>query len=204
MYSMQYLLTALVVVAIPGTGALYAVSVGVSRGWRAGIAAALGCTLGIVPHLVASALGLSVVMNMGAQIMTPVRLAGAAYLLYLAWQMWRDTGSTGMTDEASTRSTLEVVWRAVVLNLLNPKLTIFFLAFLPHFVSADAGPAWQQLASLSAVFMAMTFAVFAVYAVLAYWVRRLIAGTLSARRWVQRSFAAVFAGLAVELAVTDR
>lgn len=203
MFSAQFLLTSLVVVLIPGTGTLFTVSTGVSRGRRVGIAAAFGCTLGIVPHLAASALGLSAIMNMGAQVFGAVKLAGAAYLLYLAWQMWRETGAVDVRGDAIERSMSETVWRAIVLNLLNPKLTIFFLAFLPHFIVEGRGSATQQLLGLSAVFMAMTFLVFAAYAFAAAAARRVLSGP-RAMRWLQRSFAVIFAGLAVDLAFSDR
>lgn len=204
MFTTQFLLTSLVVVLVPGTGTLYTISTGISRDWRAGIAAAFGCTLGIVPHLLASALGLSAIMNMGAQVFTVVKLAGAAYLLYLAWQMWKDTGTLALERERDARSSVSVAWRAVVLNLLNPKLTIFFLAFLPHFIDPSAGSTLPQLAGLSSVFMAMTFVVFCFYALLASAARSAVGVTPGALRLLQRSFAVVFAGLAVELALTDR
>jgi threonine/homoserine/homoserine lactone efflux protein len=197
MFSAQFLLTSLVVVLIPGTGTLFTVSTGVSRGRRAGIAAAFGCTLGIVPHLAASALGLSAIMNMGAQVFSAVKFAGAAYLLYLAWQMWRETGAVDVQGDTVERSMSETVWRAIVLNLLNPKLTIFFLAFLPHFIVQGRGPATQQLLGLSAVFMAMTFLIFAVYAFAAAAARTVLSGP-RAMRWLQRSIwlSAIASGLA--------
>ena len=204
MFTTQFLLTSLVVVLVPGTGTLYTISTGISRDWRAGIAAAFGCTLGIVPHLLASAFGLSAIMNMGAQVFTMVKLAGAAYLLYLAWQMWKDTGTFAVERERDTRGSVSVAWRAVVLNLLNPKLTIFFLAFLPHFIDPSAGSTLSQLAGLSSVFMVMTFVVFCLYALLASAARSAVGVTPGALRLLQRSFAVVFAGLAVELALTDR
>jgi threonine/homoserine/homoserine lactone efflux protein len=203
MLSMQFLVTSLVVVLIPGTGTLYTVSTGVARGRRVGVAAAFGCTLGIVPHLLASALGLSAIMNMGAQVFTVVKFAGAAYMLFLAWQMWRDTGTFDSRRAANERGLLRVAWRGIVLNILNPKLTIFFLAFLPQFIDTGQTSAGQQLIGLSAVFMAMTFAVFAVYAYLAGTARSLLSRP-RATRWLQRSFAVVFAGLAVDLALTER
>lgn len=203
MLSTQFLLTSLVVVLIPGTGTLYTISTGVSSGRRAGIAAAMGCTLGIVPHLMASALGLSAIMNMSAQFFSVVKLAGAAYLLYLAWQMWHDTGAMaqGSGDEHLLRWE-QVSWRGVVLNLLNPKLTIFFLAFLPQFIDKEAsvGP---QLLGLSGVFMLMTFVVFVCYAVIAGAMRSLLSGE-RATAWIKRSFAVAFTGLAIDLALGDR
>jgi threonine/homoserine/homoserine lactone efflux protein len=203
-FTTQFLLTSLVVVLVPGTGTLYTISTGITRDWRAGIAAAFGCTLGIVPHLLASALGLSAIMNMGAQVFTVVKLAGAAYLLYLAWQMWRDTGTVSIERDRDNRGSASVAGRAVVLNLLNPKLTIFFLAFLPHFIDPAAGSSLSQFAGLSTVFMAMTFVIFCLYALVASAVRSAVGVTPGALRWLQRSFAVVFAGLAMELALTDR
>ncbi|MBI5231080.1 MAG: LysE family translocator [Coriobacteriales bacterium] len=203
MLSAQFLITSLVVVLLPGTGTLYTISTGVARGRRAGLAAAFGCTLGIVPHLLASALGLSAIMNLSAQVFGVVKLAGAAYLLFLAWQMWRETGSVDVDRDASERGMAQVAWRAIVLNLLNPKLTIFFLAFLPAFIEKGAGSAGQQLLGLSAVFMAMTFLVFAGYALIAGTARSVLSGP-RAMRWMQRSFAVVFAGLAVDLALSER
>lgn len=203
MLSTQFLLTSLVVVLIPGTGTLYTISTGVSNGRRAGIAAAFGCTLGIVPHLMASALGLSAIMNMSAQVFSVVKLAGAAYLLHLAWQIWRDTGTMalGSGDDRPLRWG-QVSWRGVVLNLLNPKLTIFFLAFLPQFIDKEASVT-PQLLGLSGVFMLMTFVVFAGYALIAGTMRSLLSGE-RVTMWIKRSFALVFTGLAIDLALSDR
>lgn len=203
MLSIQFLVTSLIVVMVPGTGTLYTVSAGVTRGWKTSIAAAIGCTLGIVPHLVASALGLSAIMNMGAHVFSVVKMAGAAYLVYLAWAMWRDGGSFAMEGGDDERRFTAVVGRGIALNLLNPKLTIFFLAFLPHFVLPGASEA-SQMASLSAVFMGMTFVVFCAYGIIASWAGSLFQVGPTATRWVRRSFAVAFAGLAVELAFTDR
>lgn len=122
MISAQFLLTSLIVVLIPGTGALYTISAGIAGGRRSGIAAAFGRTLGIVPHLVASVLGLSAIMNMSAQVFSVVKLAGAAYLLFLAWQMWKDTGAIELEGRSAERGALATVGRAIALNLLNPKL----------------------------------------------------------------------------------
>lgn len=201
---MQFLLTSLVVVLLPGTGTLYTISTGITRDWRAGIAAAVGCTFGIVPHLLASALGLSAIMDMGAQVFGLVKLAGAGYLLYLAWQTWKDTGTVSMERGQEARGLVSVAGRAVALNLLNPKLTVFFLAFLPHFITKEGGPMFMQLAGLSAVFMAMTLIVFCLYAVAASATRSLVGVSAGALRWMQRSFAVVFAVLAVELTLADR
>ncbi len=204
MFSTQFLITSLIVVLMPGTGAIYTISTGMAQSWRAGIAAAVGCTFGIVPHLLASILGLSAMMHMSAEVFSIVKYAGSAYLLYLAWQMWKDTGEVAFGPRSAGSSYAKVAWRGIVLNILNPKLTIFFLAFMPQFIKSGDMSATQQLVGLSAVFMLMTLAVFCVYGLIADGVRQVFGGMPKAMRWLQRSFAVVFAGLAAELAFSKR
>lgn len=203
MFSTTFLLTSLVVALIPGTGAIYTVQAGLFRGRRASLVAAFGCTLGIVPHLLASMLGLSFILHLSAEVFTALKLAGAAYLLYLAWATWQERGGLEFRERPKAR-TGQIIVRAVLLNMLNPKLTLFFLAFLPHFVSPGSASAVPQFLGLSLVFMAVTFLVFAVYGLLASSIRAWVVGSPRALVWARRSFAAVFAGLSVELALTDR
>ena len=204
MFSPEFLLTSLVVVLIPGTGTVYTVSTGLFYGPRASLAAAVGCTLGIVPHLLASILGLSFVLHMSALVFQGLKYAGAAYLLYLAWAMWRDRGALSFGSASPERSARQIVVRAIWLNLLNPKLTLFFFAFLPLAISPDAASPLAELLGLSLVFMALTLAVFAVYGVLASSVRKHVARSPRVILWLRRSFAAAFAALGLRLAVTDR
>lgn len=203
MFSPEFLLTSLVVVLIPGTGTVYTVSTGLFYGPRASLAAAVGCTLGIVPHLLASILGLSFVLHMSALVFQGLKYAGAAYLLYLAWAMWRDRGALSFGSASPERSARQIVVRAIWLNLLNPKLTLFFFAFLPLAISPDAASPLAELLGLSLVFMALTLAVFAVYGVLASSVRKHVARSPRVILWLRRSFAAAFAALGLRLAVTD-
>jgi threonine/homoserine/homoserine lactone efflux protein len=204
MLSTEFLLTSLIVVLIPGTGVIYTVSTGLFLGWRASIAAALGCTAGIVPHLLASILGLSALLHMSALAFQMVKYAGAAYLIYLAWSMWRETGT--LNFDASTRKTSlpRIAVRGVLINILNPKLTIFFLAFLPLFVSKDTGVALPQLLLLSMVFMAMTLLIFILYGTCAHSVRACVVTSSRRILWMQRTFALAFASLGVKLALTER
>ena len=202
MLTVPFLLTSLVVALIPGTGAIYTVSTGLFRGRRASLIAAFGCTLGIVPHLIASLLGLSLILHLSAEIFTVLKLAGAAYLLYLAWATWQERGGLSFRDEG-VRGSLGVIGRAVLLNLLNPKLTLFFLAFLPQFI-APGRPELPQFLALSGAFMLVTFLVFAAYGLLAGSVRQFVTTSPHALLWLRRSFAAAFAGLSVELALADR
>src|SRR5215217_1553000 len=126
MITPEFLFTPLGVVLIPGTGAIYTITTGLTLKWRASIAAAIGCTLGIVPHILASVLGLSAILNMSAQVFSVLKLAGAVYLLYLAWNMWREAGTLEINGKSRETSITQIIVKAIAINLLNPKLTIFF------------------------------------------------------------------------------
>ncbi len=206
MVSTEFLVTSFVVVLIPGTGVVFTLSTGLFLGWRASIYAALGCTAGILPHLTASVLGVAALLHLSAVAFQALKLAGAAYLLYLAWATWRDKGALSFTapGDGEALGHGRLVLRAFLLNILNPKLSIFFLAFLPQFVAADAAAPLGEMLLLSAIFMAMTFAVFVVYGVLAHGVRALVLGSPRVLAWMRRGFAAAFAVLGARLALSDR
>jgi len=206
MITTDFLITSLIVVLIPGTGVVFTVSTALILGKRAAVFAALGCTAGIVPHLLATVLGLAALLHMSALAFQALKFAGAAYLLYLAWATWRDKQAFAVDQAApaTTRSPIGIAAKAFLLNILNPKLSIFFLAFLPQFVPAGATSPLPHLLTLSGVFMAMTFAVFVVYGLLANGFRRAVIDSPRVQSWLRRSFAAAFAGLGVNLAVSDR
>lgn len=202
--SIAFLVTTLVIVATPGTGALYTIAAGLARGTRAGVVAAVGCTLGIVPHLLATVTGLAAVMHTSAVAFNTIKYAGVAYLLYLAWQTWRDRSELTVDDDtADPRSDWEVIRTAVAINVLNPKLTIFFVAFLPQFVSGTADPLPRMLL-LSAVFMLATFVVFAAYGWVAAGFRRHVLERPRVLQWLRRVFAGTYVALAGRLAVEGR
>jgi threonine/homoserine/homoserine lactone efflux protein len=204
MVSPAFVLTALIVVLIPGTGAVYTISTGLFQGWRASIAAALGCTAGIIPHVVASILGLSVVLHMSATVFHGLKWAGAIYLLYLGWAMWHDQRALTFDAAAPNQSPWHIITKAVLLNILNPKLTIFFFAFLPLFIAPNTASPTADLFILSAVFMGLTLIVFVVYGALASAIRTYIVNSPRFLIWLRRSFAATFVALAIHLAITDQ
>ena len=204
MLSLNFLITCLIVVLIPGTGVIFTVSTGLTAGKRASVFAALGCTAGIVPHLLASVLGLSALLHTSALAFEALKYAGAAYLLYLAYATWRDRTAFAMNDTPTISSAQSLMVRGLLLNILNPKLTIFFLAFLPQFVTPGAGAPALQMLLLSSVFMAMTFAVFVIYGLLANVFRRAVIESPRVQNWLRRSFAAAFAGLGLNLAFAQR
>ena len=204
MITPEFLITSLIVVLIPGTGVLFTVSCGLFLGKRASLYAALGCTLGILPHLLASILGLAALLHVSAVAFHLLKLAGAAYMLYLAWITWRECGGLSLDKPRDAGNAGRIVIRAFLMNILNPKLTIFFLAYLPQFIKAEAGDPLVQMLWFSAVFMAMTLAVFVVYGLLAHAAQRAILGSPRVLGWMQKGFAAVFASLGINLALSDR
>jgi threonine/homoserine/homoserine lactone efflux protein len=189
---------------VPGTGVIYTVSTGLTQGRRASVFAALGCTLGILPHLLATILGLAAVMHTSALAFQVLKFAGVAYLFYIAFATWRDTSAFAVAAIPTSATAIELIVKAFLLNILNPKLTIFFLAFLPQFVPADATDPVARLLVLSAAFMAMTFVVFVLYGLLAHTFRTTVIQSPRVQAWLRRGFAAAFASLGANLALTDK
>jgi len=204
MLSLEFLLTSLVVVLIPGAGVIYTVSTALIHGRRAGVIAALGCTAGIVPHLLATILGLAAVLHASALAFQGLKYAGVAYLFYLAYATWRDRSAFAVETGAVRCSAAGLIAKAFLLNILNPKLTIFFLAFLPQFIQPGASDPLRSLLILSATFMGMTFAVFVLYGLLAHLFRTAVIESTRVQTWLRRGFAASFAGLGANLALADR
>lgn len=202
--SLAFLVISLVVVISPGTGVLYTLAAALSRGTRASVIAAIGCTLGIVPQMLAAILGLSALLNASAAAFQILKYAGVAYLVYLAWSALRERGALSVEGNTGARSALQVVVTAVLINLLNPKLTLFFFAFLPQFVSPREPDALGHMVLLSLVFMLETLVVFVGYGLLAGQARRQIVSRPWAMSWMRRAFAASFVALAAKLALAER
>ena len=195
-------LTTLVIVATPGTGVLYTLAAGLSRGTRASLVAALGCTLGIVPHMAAAITGLAALLHASGVAFAVLKYLGVAYLLFMAVSTARDE-EVLTVREAAPRSAARVVLSGVLINLLNPKLTLFFFAFLPQFVTPGAHASLRML-ELSGVFMLVTLAVFALYGAFAASVRDRLIERPSVMPWMRRAFGATFVALAGRLALTTR
>lgn len=202
--SIAFLLTALVIVATPGTGVLYTLTAALSRGARASIIAAIGCTLGIVPPMVAAITGLAALLYASALWFQVLKYLGVAYLLYRAWSTLRDTEAMTLEEESVPRSAAQVIVSGIMINILNPKLTMFFFAFLPQFVSVGVPHATVRMVELSAVFMLLTFVVFSIYGVFAAAVRTHVISRPRVMAWMRRVFAGAFVALGVKLALADR
>ena len=143
--SLDFLITSLIVIASPGIGVLFTLAAGLSRGARASLVAAFGCTLGIVPHMAAAIMGLAALLHTSALAFQILKYLGVAYLLYMAWSTLKERGALGWTRRSAPAPPTQVIVSAILINILNPKLSIFFLAFLPQFMSADeAASAWAD------------------------------------------------------------
>ena len=199
-----FLLTALIVVLIPGTGVIYTLAIALGRGGPASVSAAFGCTIGIVPHISAAILGLAALLHASALLFQTVKFAGVLYLLWMAWSALREKGMLDAQPERSAMSHAAIVRRGFLINILNPKLSVFFLAFLPQFVPPDTANPAMTMAFLGAVFMAMTFIVFVIYGQVASLVRERVLASRSLMVWMRRSFAAAFALLGLRLALSSR
>lgn len=204
MLSLEFLVTSFIVVLIPGTGVIYTVSTGLAQGRQASVFAALGCTAGILPHLAATVLGLAAVLHTSAVAFQALKYAGVAYLLFVAYATWRDHSAFAIDQTPTKKTAAGLVVKAFLLNILNPKLTIFFLAFLPQFVEPGAVEPLSQLVVLSAVFMAMTFVVFVAYGFLAHAFRKAVIESPRVQSWLRRTFAATFVGLGASLALSEK
>ena len=202
--SWEFLVTALIVVVSPGTGVLYTLAAGLSRGARASVVAAFGCTIGIVPHMAAAIMGLAALLHTSALAFQTFKYLGVAYLLYMAWNTLRERGALKVEQEVGARSAIQVTVTGILINILNPKLSIFFLAFLPQFVSAAEPHPLSRMLALSGVFMLMTFVVFVGYGLFAASIRDHVISRPRVLTWMRRSFAAAFVALGARLALTDR
>ncbi len=202
--SMEFFITSLIVVLLPGTGVIYTVSIGLLRGIKASIFAALGCTAGILPSMIASILGLAAVFNTSAVVFQSVKFIGVTYLLYLAWSMWKEGGEIKLQSKDKNLNLLKISFKGFLINILNPKLTLFFLAFLPQFIPAQTKTPIVDMLLLGGFFMVLTLFVFIIYGVFANSMRGYLVKSSKKIEKIQKTFAIIFALLAAKLALTRR
>jgi threonine/homoserine/homoserine lactone efflux protein len=201
--SIEFLITSLIVIVTPGIGVLYTLATGLSRGARASVVAAFGCTLGIVPHMAAAITGLAALLHASALAFQTLKYLGVAYLLYMAWSALREHGALRVEHDVEVRSAVQVITHAILINILNPKLSIFFLAFLPQFVSADEPHLLRLMLLQSAAFMWLTFVVFVDYGLFAAAIRRHVISRPRVLTWMRRTFAAAFGALGLKLVARE-
>ncbi len=200
----EFLLTSVVVILLPGTGVLYTLAFGLSKGWRASVLAAFGCTLGILPHIAASIAGLAALLHTSALAFQVIKYLGVAYLFYMAWSVLRDGGSLQVSPQRTPTRGLKIVVGGFLLNILNPKLSLFFLAFLPQFVPANTANPASAMLGLAIVFMVLTFVIFVGYGAFASVTRRYVVSRPRVMAWFRRGFAGAFGALGLRLALAER
>lgn len=202
--SIEFLVTALIVVLLPGTGVIYTLAVGLGRGLRPSIAAAFGCTLGIVPHAVASIVGLAAVLHASAVAFQVVKILGVLYLFYMAWRILRDGGALDVDADRRCAGVLRLVRDGILLNVLNPKLSLFFLAFLPQFVKPENGSVLVQLSLLGVLFVLLGLSSTVVFAVGAGGLGRFLRRNPAVLRWQGKVVGGIYCALGLRLALQER
>lgn len=201
--SIEFLITSIIVILLPGTGVIYTLAVGLGSGFRSSVAAAFGCTLGILPAAVASIVGLAAVLHTSALAFQIVKYLGVAYLLYMAFAILREGGALDVKPQRASGSAVRTAVAGMLLNVLNPKLSFFFLAFLPQFLTPGEASQWQ-LVMLAATFMALTFLVFTGYGACAALARDYVITRPRVMEWMRRMFAGAFGILGLRLALAER
>jgi threonine/homoserine/homoserine lactone efflux protein len=202
--TIEFLITSMIVILLPGTGVLYTLAVGLGRGFRASVAAAFGCTFGIVPAALASIVGLAAIFHTSALAFQTVKYVGVAYLLYMAWRILRDGGTLDVGEDKRPVPLARTALNGTLINVLNPKLSLFFLAFLPQFVDINQADATPTMLLLASTFMALTFVVFVGYGACAALARDYIITRPAIMKWLKRSFAGAFGFLGLRLALSER
>ncbi|WP_028585030.1 LysE family translocator [Desulfogranum mediterraneum] len=199
-----FILTSITVILMPGPAMLFVISRGLTGGIRASIYAALGTTAGVSFHLFCAAFGLAVLLQTSALAFTAVKFAGAAYLVYLAIKtlVSKEPLAGPLSQDAS--SAASIFCQGILINILNPKLSIFFLAFLPQFIDPQPGSVAAQTLILGALFMAMTIVVFIAYAIFSSLLRQRVLSSPRVVKTLRWCFSSVFLALGMKLALSER
>lgn len=202
--SAEFLLTSMIVIISPGTGAIYTIAMGLSRGVPMSMVAAVGCTLGIIPHMLAAITGLAAIFYSSETAFTLIKYAGVIWLLYMAWNIMKEKGTLQPDNCTVSQSGAKVILHAVLINLLNPKLSLFFLAFLPQFIKTSASSPATEMLILSVIFMLLTLLVFIFYGVFSSFMRSKVLSRPKILTGLRILFSCGFVSLAANLFFTQR
>ncbi|MGK9174342.1 LysE family translocator [Yokenella regensburgei] len=200
----DFLVTSLLIILSPGAGTLITLAAGLRQGTRGAVVTAAGCTLGVLPHMLAAVTGLATLLHASPLLFSVVKYTGVAYLLYMAWQTLRDGGLLSVDARGATLSYCSLIKQSVVANILNPKLSLFFLAFLPQFIAVHDTHPTRTMLMLSAIFAAMTFAVFSLYGIFASGVSHRIVENHRAMRCIRWGVALAFIAVGIRLALAGQ
>lgn len=203
MNTYTFIITSLVIILLPGIGVTYTISTGITKGRKESIIAALGCTAGIIPHLIVS-IGLSsLLIKINENAFNLVKVVGALYLLYLGIEMILSKSKLDFNNKIMENRTRTILCRGIMINLLNPKLTLFFFAFLPQYISSNCKSYIVESAMLGIAFMLITFLVFAGYGMLASLIKTLITKSPQRLQHMQQLFGIIFVAFAIEIAISS-
>lgn len=203
MNTYNFIIASLIIILIPGTGVIYTVSTGLTKSKKASILAALGCTIGIVPHLCMSIALSSLLFEMGELAFEILKMAGALYLVYLGIGMIRSKTKIEFNQQQSQDKVAAIIYRGVFINLLNPKLTLFFFSFLPQYISSSSQSYMQESLLLGGGFMLLTFVVFVCYGILAGLMSGIVSKSPKGLQRIQQLFGSVFIIFAIQLAISS-
>lgn len=192
MVSLAFISTSLIIIVIPGPGALYTISTGLKYGHLKSMIAVLGCTLSILPHLAFAIFGVTIIQRINPTFFIFIQILGALYLAYLGWQLIAKNEAISIVQTNLPQSNLSIFSKGIILNLLNPKLTMFFLSFLPQFLAKDSTNKISQMVLLGLIFMILTLVVFLVFGLLSSAFNHLINNHPKALTLVQRSIGLLF------------
>lgn len=185
----------------PGPDNIFVLTQSALNGVRSGLWVVLGLATGLVLHALAVALGLAAVLQTSAVAFTVIKLIGAGYLLYLAYQAFR-APAQAIGNDAPRQSALALYRRGFIMNITNPKVAIFFLAFFPQFTDPALGGLVWQVAQLGALFICVMLIVFGSIAILAGGLSEKMRSSPAVQLWMNRVAGLVFVGLAVKIATT--
>ncbi len=197
-----FLSASLLITASPGPDNLLVLSIGASRGRKLGMAFGLGCGMGCLSHTLLAALGIGALIAASPWAFTALKLVGGAYLVYLGWHALRSAGQMGMqTSAALPAGAWQLFGKGLLANAINPKVVMFFLAFLPQFVVTERGNAPWQIAQLGLIFTLQAALLFAVLGYFAGQVGRWLNRHSNAGLWLDRVAGSIFVGLGLKLII---
>ena len=201
---LAFFTTSLILALSPGPDNLFVMAQSARTGRKSGLFVTLGLATGLIGHTVAVAFGLAAILRASSLAFTILKFIGAAYLLYLAWQAFRAGAATANKGDVEVFSRGSIYRRGIIMNLTNPKVSLFFMAFLPQFADPRHGSMMLQFFQLGAVFIMATILVFSVISFIAGGVGEKFSNSPLAQKIVNRTASAVFIGLAVKLALSER
>lgn len=201
---LYFIAVSMLLTIAPGPDILYVITQSITRGKRAGIATALGLSTGLIVHTTAAAFGVSAILQQSAIAFTILKYAGAIYLFFLAWKAFQEKEHLLSDKPVQNKGTGSLYRQGIYMNILNPKVGLFFLAFLPQFVNSNAGNSSEQMVLLGILFMLQTIIIFSTVATFAGIFSNKILSRPNIAKYINYVKCSVFALIGIKLVLTDR